>query len=99
MPELSPKRKPTPIKPAPGPLAVKPFYKLGELAGAAGVSLDVMRRRLRACGFPPPGRRVPEVIYLADLRSKAPSLFDSLTRASLSQAEAEVVARRLASGG
>lgn len=62
----------------------------------AGLSADAMRRRLRALGFPAPGRRVPEVILFSDLRSRAPAFCDSLTRAVLSHAEADAVAQRLA---
>jgi hypothetical protein len=78
---------------------VKASYKVPELAKLAGVSVNVMRRRLRALGFPAPGRRIPEVILFSDLRSRAPALVDSLTRAKLSAVEAELVAKRMAQGG
>lgn len=99
MPDSSPKRPRAPAKPLPAPShgvpRIKAQYRVPELAALAGQSVDVMRRRLRALGFPAPGRRVPEVILFSRLRSLAPELCDSLTRVVLSHAEAELVSKRL----
>jgi hypothetical protein len=88
------------VKRAPArPKGIQASYTVPELAALARCSPDTMRRKLRAAGFEPPGRRKTEVILFSRLRALAPALCDSLTRVALSAAEAEAVAKRVTRGG
>lgn len=81
--------------PSPTGPVIRARYTVPELAELCGKKPKAMRRELRELGFPPPGKGKPEIIRLAQLRSLAPALLDSLVLERLSEVEARAYRARV----